>query len=121
MKTTKILLSAVISAGLLSTLSWANVIVSPAASVPANFAAPAPASVVSPTGLPNRYVGATVRLTMIIDAAGRPHDIKVVSPRDAALAQKLVAAVSQWQFTPGRKDGAPVSTRIELPLELVES
>jgi TonB family protein len=119
MKTTQSLLSAVISAGLLSTVSLANVIVSPA--VPANFAAPAPASVVSPTGLPNRYIGKTVRLTMIIDAAGQPHDIKVVSHGDAALAHKLVAAVSQWQFTPARKDGAPVSTRIELPLELVES
>jgi len=82
---------------------------------------PVPAKVVAPTDLPRRYEGATVRLSLTIDAAGVPHDIKVVSTRDNALTRSLVTAVSQWRFTPARRNGTPVSTKVELPIELAAS
>jgi protein TonB len=82
---------------------------------------PTVAKVVSPTDLPGSARGATVTLQFTIDAEGLPHDIRIVSPGDQALAKNLIPAVSQWQFTPARKNGVPVATKVELPLELKES
>jgi protein TonB len=82
--------------------------------------APAPIKVVSPTDLPRSFAGKTVRVSMIIDAAGQPHDIKVVAVQDRNLTRSLVAAVSQWQFSPARKDGLAVASTIVLPIELEE-
>jgi protein TonB len=82
---------------------------------------PAPAKVVSPTMLPPSHAGATVMLSMTIDAAGRPHDIKIVSRGDNLLAKSLIPAVSRWEFTPARKNGTPVATKVLLPIELAES
>ncbi|MBI2497249.1 MAG: TonB family protein [Opitutae bacterium] len=82
---------------------------------------PAPAKVVSPTNLPRTFEGATVVVSLTIDESGQPHDVKVVSAKDRLLTKSLVSAVSQWRFTPARKNGTPVATKVLLPLELVES
>ncbi len=88
---------------------------------PADFDAPAPTKVVAPTGLPRSHIGAIVTLKLTVDAAGQPHNIQVLSDRAPALTKRLVAAVSQWQFTPARQNGVPVGCTIELPLELLEN
>ncbi len=117
MKTSQTILSAVIFAGLLSVSSFAQVVVSPLAT--AKFDAPVPAKVVNPVDLPRSFMREIIQVALTIDAAGQPHDVKVVSTKDRAVAKSLTAAVSQWQFTPARENGVPVSCSVILPLELV--
>lgn len=111
------LLGGVFSASALATTSDAHQRVTKAVA----FEAPAVAKMVSPTGLSRRLEGATVTLSMTVDANGQPSDIKVISRGDRALTGNLVAAVAQWQFTPAKKDGVAVPSKIVLPVELVES
>jgi len=86
----------------------------------AAFEAPAPAAIVAPTDLPRSHLGATVTLRFTVDAAGHATDIKVVGERNATLSRSLQAAVSQWKFKPALRNGVPVTTKVELPLELQE-
>jgi TonB family protein len=83
--------------------------------------APVPIKIVSPTGLPYSLKGETVTLLLTIDAAGQPHNIKIVIGDTPMLRRSLVAAVSQWQFTPALRNGVPVSTKIVMPLRLEEA
>lgn len=83
------------------------------------FEAPVVAKMVSPTGLSRQHEGATVTLTMTIDEKGRPSDIYVFG-NDRKLKNSIVSAVSQWEFTPAKKNGVAVPTKVMLPVELVE-
>jgi len=121
MKMKSVILSAAVLGGLLSVSSFANVIpaLNPAPAAE-KIEAPVPARIIQPIALPQRYLGSTVTLTMTIDAAGKPHHVRVMSQSDQAAYKSLVATVSQWKFTPGRRNGRAVPTRIELPLEVME-
>jgi TonB family protein len=122
MKTSQTLLSAALFVGLLSVSAFATTPAAHSQTVAAmKFEVPVPASVVSPTGVPLGYEGKTVRISLTIDAAGQPHDIRVISVNDRVLTNSLVAAVSQWRFTPCRANGVAVSTKVVLPLELARS
>lgn len=114
MNSRHLLLASALVGGLLSSASAATRV------APADYAAPAPATVVAPTGLPRSHIGAIVTLRLNVDAAGHPSNIQVLSDRDPALKQRLVEAVSQWQFSPARQNGVAVGATIELPLELRE-
>ncbi len=117
-----LLLSATLLGGVLSTTASATTADAHAAVTRGlKLSAPAVAHVVSPAGLSRRFEGANVTLTMTVDADGRAHDIRLVSHRDARLEESLVNAVSQWQFTPAKKNGVPFSAKVVLPLQLVES
>ena len=122
MKTKHIVLAAALLGGLLSTSAFAVTTDAHAKAVAAmKFEAPVPAEVVQPTGLSPSLVGETVQISLTIDAAGKPHDVKAMSSHDQALLRNVVAAVSQWKFTPARMNGVPVATKAVLPLRLVES
>lgn len=86
-----------------------------------DFEVPALTSVVNFADLPSNYLGSTVRVKLTVDEAGQVHDIRVVPNKDRAVVNSLVSAISQWKFTPARKNGVPVSATVEIPLELVES
>ena len=118
----KIILSAALLGGVLSASAFATTTDAHAAITKAvAYEAPVVSKVVSPTGLSRRLEGATVTLSLTVDANGTPSDIKVVSRADRALTGNLVSAVSQWQFTPAKKNGVAVPSRIVLPVELVET
>ena len=119
MKMKSVLLSAALLGGLLSVPSFARAGVQPDADS-AKYQMPVPVKVVNPTGLFRRHEGEIVRLSLIVDVAGRPHDVKIVSASDRNLAERLLPAVAQWQFAPALKNGAPVATSVILPLRLVE-
>jgi TonB family protein len=51
----------------------------------------------------------TVVLYVEVDAAGRPHNIKVVRSLGLGLDEKAMEAVAKWKFKPGLKDGRPVT------------
>lgn len=121
MKIKSIVLATAVLGGLLSASSFASVVptVNPA-TFSEKFQAPAPAKVVHPTGLLREHIGAVVTLSLTIDAAGQPHDIKIVSPVDRNLKKQLLPVLSQWKFTPALQNGTPVSTKVLLPVQLLE-
>ena len=119
MKMKSVILSAAILGGLFSVSSFANVIVQ-AGTAPEKFEAPVPVKVVNPTGLFRRHEGETVKLSLTVDAAGQPHDIRIMAGQDQNLTERLLPAVAQWKFIPAKKDGVPVSSRIVLPVQLVD-
>lgn len=122
MKTKYIVLATALLGGLLSASAFATTTAAHNQTIAAlRFDAPVPARIVHPTDLPNSAKGATVMLSLTIDAAGQPHDIRIVSRGDRELTKSLVSAVSQWQFTPARKDGTAVTVKVLLPIELVEA
>jgi len=59
-------------------------------------------------------------LSVDIDPAGTPTNIKVQRGLGLGLNEKAVEAVKQWKFRPGQKDGAAVSvqTNIEVIFRL---
>src|SRR5688572_18462928 len=117
------LCAAVLTGGLLSasTLASAVVVDSAATTDVASYTAPAPVKIVAPTGIARRFQGGTIRLSLTVDAAGRPRNISLLSGRDANLERNLLPAVAQWKFAPAMKNGRPVATQIVLPLELVDA
>jgi len=55
-----------------------------------------------------KYQG-TVVLSVIIDATGKPTNLKVLRELGLGLDQKAIEAVQKWRFRPGTKDGKPVA------------
>jgi len=49
-----------------------------------------------------------VVLSLVIDPQGRPWNIRVTKSLDKGLDQEAIAAIEQWHFAPGIKDGKPV-------------
>jgi protein TonB len=59
----------------------------------------------------------TVLLSVRVDAAGRPGGIEVrLSSGFPVLDEAAVAAVRDWDFEPGRADGEPVASQVEVPI-----
>ena len=59
----------------------------------------------------------TCVLWLIVDAAGRPRDIKVVRGLGLGLDAKAMEAVQRWRFQPALKDGKPVDVQISVEVE----
>jgi TonB family protein len=56
----------------------------------------------------------TVVIYIVVNEHGRVSDITVVSPMGFGLDERAVAAVEQWRFQPGMKDGKPVKIEAEI-------
>lgn len=56
----------------------------------------------------------TVILWAIIGADGHPSSLKVYRSLGMGLDEKAIAAVRNWKFEPGTKDGHPVAVQIEV-------
>jgi TonB family protein len=71
----------------------------------------------TPEALQARIEG-TVTLTAVVRTDGTPEEIAVTTSLDTehGLDDQAVAAVSQWRFEPGRKDGKPVPVRVEIEI-----
>jgi TonB family protein len=59
----------------------------------------------------------TCVLSLIVGVDGKAHGIKVVTPLGKGLDEKAINAVNTWKFEPGKKDGVPVATQIEVMVE----
>lgn len=57
-----------------------------------------------------------VVLGVVIDAKGRPENVKVIEGLEPSLDAKAVEAVRQWKFQPGAKQGKPV--RVQATIEV---
>jgi protein TonB len=58
----------------------------------------------------------TVTLSLVVFPDGRVGEVKVVESLDPVLDAKAIEAAWQWRFTPGTKDGRPVSVRVEIEI-----
>jgi TonB family protein len=58
----------------------------------------------------------TVVLQLEVHPDGRAHNMRVVRSLHAGLDQKALAAVEQWEFEPGTKDGKPVAVAATIEL-----
>ncbi len=68
----------------------------------------------------NAKIEGAVMLSTEIDTEGLAQNIQVLKGLDGGLDQSAIAAVSQWRFKPGKKDGKPVvvEARIEVNFRL---
>jgi len=80
---------------------------------------PTPIAVVSPRVRPEE-LGQTVLVNFVVDATGHTADVTAQSDSNS-LAASAVDAVRKWRFIPVRRNGAPVATRVVLPIRVVDS
>ena len=58
---------------------------------------------------------------MTVDATGKPSDLKIVRSLGPVMDHNVLAAVSQYRFTPGTLDGAPTTVPVNLEVILRSS
>jgi TonB family protein len=80
---------------------------------------PVPVAVVSPS-VPADYIGLTVEVEFTVDAKGKTSGFKVKSTSDLTLVGAVLDAVKKWEFKPAVSGGVPVTTKVVLPLHIVE-
>ncbi|HTR27352.1 MAG TPA: energy transducer TonB [Terriglobales bacterium] len=67
-----------------------------------------------PTGMGERRSPVTLR--MVVDAKGKPQDIRVISPPDKAVDEMAIGTVERWRFKPATCDGEPMAQRVEFEI-----
>lgn len=60
-----------------------------------------------------KYQG-NVILSLVVDATGHVHDIRVARSVGMGLDEKAIEAVQKWRFAPGMKDGHPVAVQVSV-------
>ena len=78
---------------------------------------PAVVKKVSPTyteAARKAQIQGNVILHAVVLSSGTVGDVTVTQSLEAGLDERAVAAVRQWEFSPGRKDGKPVAVRMQL-------
>ena len=58
----------------------------------------------------------SVRLVAIVETDGTASAIRVIKSLDERLDRQAIKALGQWQFNPGRKDGAAVRVQTEFEM-----
>jgi protein TonB len=81
---------------------------------------PVPISVVSPH-VDGYDIGQSVQVEFVVDTTGHTSAVSVKSASDRVLADAVVDAVKQWTFTPAQRNGAPVATKVVLPVRVVQA
>lgn len=56
----------------------------------------------------------SVLLWLVVGRDGLPKDVRIVRSVGLGLDERALAAVRSWRFDPGRKDGQPVATQINV-------
>ena len=67
-------------------------------------------------GAMKRRVTGLVAVELVVEIDGSVTNVRVVRPLDAELDDAAVAAVRQWQFKPGMRNGEPVRVAVEAEL-----
>jgi len=63
--------------------------------------------------------GQVVEIEFVVDATGTPNGFSVKSSPDTTLSLAVVDALKQWRFSPALRNGAPVATKVVLPVKFV--
>jgi periplasmic protein TonB len=64
-------------------------------------------------------VSGLVTVKCTIDAQGNVVDPVVEKSSNAAFEKPALAALMKWKFKPAKQDGAPVATRVSIPIKFV--
>ena len=74
----------------------------------------------APNAFPQSFAGANnqVVVSMIVNADGKPSNLKIVSSSDFALNQNVLTAVSQYRYKPGTLDNQPTAIPVRLEINL---
>ena len=56
---------------------------------------------------------------MVSDATGKPTELKILKPINPVMDHNVLAAVSQYRFTPGTLDGEPTTVPVNLEVVLL--
>ena len=62
-----------------------------------------------------------VVVNMIVDKTGKPYDLKIVKSAGAGVDASVLAAVSQYRFTPGMVSNQPIATPLNLEVLISNS
>lgn len=63
----------------------------------------------------------TAVVSMTVDPSGKPSDLKIVQSVNPIMDKNVLAAVSQYRFTPGTLDNQPVAVPVNLSVVLRSS
>lgn len=71
-----------------------------------------------PADLKSRGVGGMVELMFVVDSKGKvdPASVEVVDATQTALGEAARKVVAKLDFQPGKVNGAPVKTKVVLPI-----
>jgi protein TonB len=58
----------------------------------------------------------TIRLKGIVSSDGTTRDVELVSGLEQQMDENAVAALKQWKFEPGQREGKPVAVRITVDM-----
>ncbi len=58
----------------------------------------------------------TVVLSLVVDADGRPRDLRILRPLGLGLDAKALDAIAQWRFAPGTRFGEPVPVQANVEI-----
>ena len=63
----------------------------------------------------------TVVVGMVVDKNGKPEDLKIVRSASPGVDASVLAAVSQYRFTPGTVSNQPIATPLNLEVVIANS
>jgi TonB family protein len=63
----------------------------------------------------------SVVVSMIVDKNGKPQDLKIVKSAAPGVDASVLAAVSQYRFTPGTVSNQPIATPLNLEVNIANS
>ncbi len=71
-----------------------------------------------PADLKSRGVGGMVELQFVVDSKGKvdPSTVEVLDATQTSLGEAARKVVSKLDFSPGKLNGAPVKTKVVLPI-----
>ena len=81
---------------------------------------PIPTVVVAPL-VPAGFGGQTVSFEFVVDAAGKASGFSAPSFTDRELVSIVVDALKKWEFKPAVSNGVPVTTKVVLPIRIVDN
>jgi periplasmic protein TonB len=75
---------------------------------------PVPLKIVSPQRIAGQ--NGLVAVVCIVDEAGKVLSAAVAKSNNTALEKPALEAIQQWGFTPAKKDGKSVKSRVTIPI-----
>ena len=70
-----------------------------------------------PSAMKDSGMVGEVTIEFVVDTQGNVQSPTIISSNNPSFEQPAIDAISKWKFKPGIKNGAPVNTKIRIPIE----